>query len=263
MRIGVIGLGNMGGAIAKGLAGAPGLELAGYDANEEAGRLTAGSCGMTFCSSAAEACSSADHIILAVKPQIAGTVLRDLAPSLAPTQCLISIAAGIPLKKLAKWSGDACAVVRVMPNTPALVGAGVFGICLDHERLTQQQKTEVTELFSMLGQASVLGETRLDGFTGLIGSGPAYVLYCMEALVDAGVTQGIPRPLATEMVKGLFSGTAKMAEEMDASLAQLREMVTSPGGTTIAGLNTLDKHGVRYGLINGVEKAAKRSKELG
>jgi len=263
MRIGVIGLGNMGGAIAKGLAGTPELELAGYDANEEAGRRTAELCGMTFCDNAAMACRDADYVILAVKPQVAETVVQSLAEHLAPTQCLISIAAGIPLKKLAKWSGKTCAVVRVMPNTPALVGAGVFGICLDHDLLTPAQKTEVTELFSMLGQPNILAESMFDGFTGLVGSGPAYVLYCMEALVDAGVAQGIPRVQAVEMVRGLFSGTAKMAEEMDASLAQLREMVTSPGGTTIAGLNTLDKRGVRYGLINCVEKAAKRSRELG
>lgn len=263
MRIGVIGLGNMGGAIVKGLAKTPGLELAGYDASEEAGRAVAASCNMTFCTDAAEACRDADHVILAVKPQVAETVLQGLARSLAPSQCLISIAAGIPLKKLAKWSGEACAVVRVMPNTPALVGAGVFGVCLEHDQLTSEQKTQVTELFSILGQPHVLPESLFDAFTGLIGSGPAYVLYCMEALVDAGVTLGIPRTQATEMVKGLFSGTSGMTEEMDTSLSQLREMVTSPGGTTIAGLNSLDKHGVRYGLINCVEKAAKQSRKLG
>jgi pyrroline-5-carboxylate reductase len=263
MRIGVIGLGNMGGAIAKGLTETPGLELAGYDANEEFGRRTAESCGMTFCQSAAEACAEADFVILAVKPQIAGEVVQNIAKTLSPAQCLISIAAGVPLKKLTKWSAGACPVVRVMPNTPALVGAGVFGICLDHSELTSDQKNRVTELFAILGHPHVLPESMFDAFTGLIGSGPAYVLYCMEALVDAGVTQGIPRPQATEMVQTLFSGTARMTEEMDAPLSRLREMVTSPGGTTIAGLNTLDKHGVRYGLIDGVKKASKRSRELG
>lgn len=262
MHIGVIGLGNMGGAIVKGLAGTPELQLAGYTPNKESGRLLAESCGMTFCESAAAVCAQSDFVILGVKPQIVKTVLQEVAAELPPGICLVSIAAGIPLKKLITWSGKDCAVALVMPNTPAIVGAGVFGVCLDHDRLMPEQKEGVIKIFSILGQTHVLEESQFDAFTGLIGSGPAYVMYFMEALIDAGVTQGILRSQATEMVKGLFSGTAKMCIEQDASISKLRDMSTSPAGTTMAGLNAMDKQGVRYGLLNCVEKATERSREI-
>ncbi|MFA7165564.1 MAG: pyrroline-5-carboxylate reductase [Desulfoplanes sp.] len=263
MRVGVIGLGNMGGAIVKGLAGTPELQLAGYTPNGETGRRLAQACGMTFCESAAAVCAQSDFVILGVKPQLVRSVVQEIAAELSPDTCLISIAAGISLKKITQWSGPECAVALVMPNTPAIVGAGVFGVCLDHDRLTPEQKQGVVKIFSILGQAHVLAESQFDAFTGLIGSGPAYVMYFMEALIDAGVTQGILRSQATEMVKGLFSGTVKMCIEQDASISQLRDMSTSPAGTTMAGLNAMDKHGVRYGLLNCVEKATKRSREIG
>ena len=119
------------------------------------------------------------------------------------------------------------------------------------------------ELFGSLGQAHELTEKAFDGFTAIVGSGPAYVFYVMEALIEAGVTLGMQRPQATEMVKGLFSGSAALAKESDFHLSVLREMVTSPAGTTIAGTNVLDAHGVRAALVEAAKAACKRSKELG
>ena len=251
----------MGGAIAKGLAQGRAFELVGFDPSEAMRARQTDI--MTILPSGRDVAAQADFLLLAVKPQVMRHVLTDLAQVLKPGTCLISIAAGVTLDRLIKWSGRACPVVRVMPNTPAMIGKGVYALCFDHDLLTNEIKHAVTEVFDAIGQAHVLPEKLFDAYTGLIGSGPAYVFAFMEALIDAGLTLGLTRAQATAMVKGLMAGTALMAEEATAHPTLLKEMVTSPGGTTIAGLNALDEHRFKFAITQAVVAATRRSRELG
>jgi pyrroline-5-carboxylate reductase len=259
-RFGFIGLGNMGGAIARGLAPGKAFELIGFDPTESMRVRQADI--MTVLPTGRAVAEQADLLLLAVKPQVMRHVLTDLAQALKPGTCVISIAAGIPLEKLIKWSGKACPVVRVMPNTPAMVGKGVYALCFDHDLLTNDIKTLVAGTFASIGQAHVLPEKFFDAYTGLIGSGPAYVFAFMEGLIDAGVTLGLTRAQATAMVTGLVGGSALMAEAEGAHPTLLKEMVTSPGGTTIAGLNALDEHRFKFAISQAVLAATKRSRDL-
>lgn len=258
--LGFIGLGHMGGAIARGLASTKMFELWGFDPNPQIAAKLKDTVRLW---DTGQDVAQADFLLLAVKPQIMRSVLTGLAPAIKPETCIISIAAGITLEKLKAWSGGKNPVVRAMPNTPAMVGKGVYALCLDDDLLNENTKAVVTALFAGIGQAHVLPERLFDAYTGLIGSGPAYVFAFMEALIDAGVTLGLDRTQATNMVKGLLSGSVTMAEEMGEHLTTLREMVTSPGGTTIAGLNALDEHRFRFAVNQAISASAKRSKELG
>lgn len=260
--IGVIGAGNMGGAIIEGLLGRMDLEMVGCDLDQARIARLAGM-GMTPAENPQEVIAKAKTAILAVKPQGMAGLLTSLAPKLTKGHCLVSIAAGLTLETLGDLSQDKCPVVRVMPNTPAMVGAGVFALCLEDLRLTQEQKDLVTGLFESLGQVHNLPEKAFDAFTAVVGSGPAYVFYVMDALVDAAVAVGLPRPDATRMVKALFSGSAKLAETLPLHLSQLREMVTSPAGTTIAATQVLDSLAVRGAFMQAVAAAKRRSEELG
>lgn len=259
-RFGFIGLGNMGAAIARGLASGGAFALHGFDPSEGMCRQSADI--MTIHPTARELAKNADYVLLAVKPQIMRPVLTDLAEALGPETCLVSIAAGITLDQLVEWSGKKCPVIRVMPNTPAMVGKGVYALCFDHQLVDEDCRKTVLGTFSSIGQAHVLPEKLFDAYTGLIGSGPAYVYAFMEGLIDAGVTLGLTRAQATSMVAGLVSGSALMAEAESAHPTLLKEMVTSPGGTTIAGLNALDEHRFKFALSQAVQAAARRSKEL-
>lgn len=261
--IGFIGTGNMGGAIIQGLSARPDTTLIGFDPDKKKLTTLADKSGLVPAASILEAAQKSDVLILAVKPQQMEEAIQAALPSLSKSTVLVSIAAGIPQAKIGQWSNGLCPVVRVMPNTPALVGAGVFALCLEDQRLSEKTKTLIVDIFTTLGQVFVLPEKLFDAFTSVVGSGPAYVVYFMEALAEAAVTLGIPRSQAVDMVKGLFSGTAKLCHESDQSLSALREMVCSPGGTTLAGLNHFDRKAIRGALIDGVRKSFKRSQELG
>jgi len=259
--IGFIGTGNMGAAIIRGLSVRDDVALAGFDLNK-ASLAALSEVGLNAAASTVELAAQSDIIVLAVKPYQVETVLTEIGGELGPDKTVLSIAAGITMKKLRKWAGEA-PVVRVMPNTPAMVGAGVFALCLEDERLGQERAALVQDLFAGLWQVHVLPEKQFDAFTAVAGSGPAYVFYFMEAVIEAGVTLGLTRQQTTQMVEGLFSGSAKLATENEHHISVLREMVCSPGGTTIAALNVFDKKAVRAAIVKGVIKSAKRSKELG
>jgi pyrroline-5-carboxylate reductase len=261
--VGFLGTGSMGGAIAAGLANRSGMTLAGFDPDRDRLARLATQTGLRPFPSAAELTASSQYLLLAVKPQQVRSLLEEISPWLRPETCLISIAAGVPLSRLRQWSGGGCPVARVMPNTPALVGAGVFALCLDDPALSPVQKGFVLELFQGLGDVHVLVEKHFDPFTAVIGSGPAYVFYFMESLIEAAVTMGIPREDATAMVKGLFSGSARLSAQSELSLSELREMVCSPGGSTMAGLNHFDRMALRGSIIDAVLQAWKRNLELG
>jgi pyrroline-5-carboxylate reductase len=258
--IGFIGLGNMGAAIVRGLKG---VELHGTDLNAANVETLARECGLKAAENAGKLAACCDYLVLAVKPQHARSVCKELAPLLKKEQCLISICAGLTSEKLKGWLEGACPVVRVMPNTPALVNEGVFAVCLDDQELNADQKGFVQEIFQGLGQVHALAEKDFDAFTAVIGSGPAYVFYFMEACIESAVSLGLARPMATKMVEGLFTGSSKLAAESDLHVSVLREMVTSPAGTTIQALIHMDRTAMRASIIDAIRESYERSIELG
>ncbi|MBU0485242.1 MAG: pyrroline-5-carboxylate reductase [Proteobacteria bacterium] len=202
-------------------------------------------------------------VILAVKPQIVGKVLDECRRILDENHLLISIAAGIPLVFLEeKLAGRGCRVIRVMPNTPALIMEGASA--LSAGSLASDEDLAVAELiFNAVGKSVILLESDLDAVTGLSGSGPAYVFSFIEALIDSGVKVGLSRSVAEVLVLQTVLGSVKLAMETGEHPAQLRAMVTSPGGTTIAGLHAMEKQGFQGIIMDAVEAATKRSVELG
>ncbi|WP_027178039.1 pyrroline-5-carboxylate reductase [Maridesulfovibrio bastinii] len=263
IKVGFIGTGNMGTAIIKGMAGNKDIELLGFDLNSEILEKLNKECGLKAKSSARELATESDFVVLAVKPQYAENVLEDITQELNDKKCLISIAAGLTVDRLKEFTGNSCPVVRVMPNTPALVNEGVFAVCIDDKHLTDAQKEFAGVMFESLGDVHILSEKQFDAFTGVIGSGPAYIFYFMEALIESGVELGLTRPQATSMVSKLFAGSTKLAIESDKHISELREMVTSPAGTTVEALVHLDRTATRANIIDAVHKCYERSIELG
>lgn len=218
--------------------------------------------GGTGCSSPAEVLSKAQVIILAVKPhQIAG-LLEELAPKLQPEHLLISIAAGVTLGQLQQHSGQHPKLVRVMPNTPALVGSGASGWCKS-EGCSSDDAQLVGQLLSSFGVAYEVPEVQLDAVTGVSGSGPAYVFQFIEALSDGGVRAGLPRDVATQLAAQTVMGAAQMVLETGQHPGVLKDAVTSPGGTTITGIQALEQGGLRAAVMNAVVAATERSQQLG
>ncbi|TVR02802.1 MAG: pyrroline-5-carboxylate reductase [Desulfovibrionales bacterium] len=263
LRVGFIGLGNMGAAMIKAIASRPDTAIHGYDPDWNKVRSLEEVPGFVPAESAADVLRKADFVFLAVKPQVMATALTEAVPSLRPETCLISIAAGIGLEQLQAWSEQRCAVVRVMPNTPAMVRSGVSAVCFEDARVTVDQKATVMELLGLLGQVHDLPERSFHAFTAMVGSGPAYVFYFMDALVQAGVSAGLGRPQAEQMVTGLLEGSVKLVQDTGFSLSALQHMVTSPAGTTIAALNHFDRTALRGAIIDAVHEAEQRSRELG
>ncbi len=262
-KIGFIGVGNMGTAIIKGLSSRDDLQIHGTDPNAAKVSALSKDLGIVVQETALDLAKVCDYIVVSVKPQVAEAVVKEIAPELTDSKCLVSICAGLKQDQFKEWVNSRCPVVRVMPNTPALVSESVSAICLDDSDLTDEMKQTVPSIFQGIGQAHILAEKQFDAFTGVIGSGPAYVFYFMEAMVESGVALGLTRSQATEMVKGLFLGSAKLADESEFSITQLREMVTSPGGTTIRALMHFDRQAVRGDIIDGVFESYMRSIELG
>ena len=204
----------------------------------------------------------ADVIILCVKPQVINDVLAEIQSSLSEKQLVISVAAGVSISRIQDIIGQTIPLVRAMPNTPAVIQEGVTALAgcrdLSLERLSVAQK-----IFESVGQVVVVDETLMDAVTGLSGSGPAYVYLAIEALIDGGVRVGLPRNIAHVLAVQTVLGAAKMVKETNEHPALLKDRVTSPGGTTIAGVQRLEEGGLRATLIDAVEAATHRSRELG
>ena len=262
-RIGLIGIGNMGSALLKGWCQDSSLSLCGFDINRRQLNKVAQDTGLEIKESALQVVTESDYVLLGVKPQQMQKLLTSVAPELQKNQCLISIAAGIRRETLASWSGHTCPVVRVMPTTPAMVGAGIFALCYDDKKLSPEQKDLIQSLFLGLGQVQILAEEYFDAFTALVATGPAYVYYFMDSLIEAGVAVGFPRQQSREMIQALLDGSAKMSRESGLSANELREMVTSPAGTASAGMRELDRRAMRSSVIDAVMAACARSQELG
>jgi pyrroline-5-carboxylate reductase len=206
--------------------------------------------------------SRANVLVLAVKPQAVPKVLGECGSAIGAGHLVVSIAAGVTLSALESRLGPGARVIRAMPNTPAIARAGATAIAAG-THATQADLAFARKLFDAVGQTVVLDEAHLDAVTGLSGSGPAYVMLFVEALADGGVKAGLPRDVALTLAMQTVYGSAKLLIDTGEHPAKLREMVTSPGGTTIAGLAVLEARAVRGALIEAVEKATARATELG
>jgi pyrroline-5-carboxylate reductase len=209
-----------------------------------------------------EVARGAGLVVLSVKPQILDKVLHEVGPELRSGTLVVSIAAGVDTETIEGTVAEGVRVVRAMPNTPALVGAGATAIA-PGKHASESDMATAKALFDAVGVTVVLEEHHLDAVTGLSGSGPAYIFLILEALSDAGVKVGLSRRNAQKLAAQTVMGSAKMLLETDEHVGRLKDMVTSPGGTAIAGLHTLEQGGLRTTLINAVETATKRAKELG
>ena len=262
-RIAFLGAGNMarslvGGLIDHGTAAAT-LIAADPDAAQ---RDAMQKIGIAATASNAEAVAGAATIVLAVKPQVMRTVVRDLATSLTPQQLLISIAAGVPTGAIASWCGQATGIVRCMPNTPALYGAGMT-VLYANDRVTPQQRAAAESTLAAVGRVLwTSDEGSLDAVTAVSGSGPAYFFYLMEAMIEAGVALGLDAATARALTLQTATGAALMADRSELPPAQLRRNVTSPGGTTESAVATLDRQSVRDAIVAAIRAAAVRSAEL-
>lgn len=264
MKIGLIGCGKMGGALLRGalkagLAEAKGVIL--YDKVPAAvAALQEVSAEVCAAKSPLEVAENADVVILAVKPQDMKPLLEGLAKSEA-APLYLSIAAGLTLGQLEGWLGGKARVVRSMPNTPALLLAGASAYSRGAQA-TDADLDLAKAVLGAVGSAQEVPENLLDAVTGLSGSGPAYVYTVIEALADGGVLMGLPRATALQLAAQTVAGAAQMVLETGKHPGVLRDEVTSPGGTTIAGLEQLEAQGLRNALIQAVRKATERSKEL-
>lgn len=209
-----------------------------------------------------EVVNASDVLILAVKPQSMAALLNEIRPVVSDRHLIISIAAGITLRQIAEGLGGSHRLIRVMPNTPCLVNASASGYS-PSSQASEADIALVDQLLNAVGRAFRLPEHLLDAVTGLSGSGPAFVYIMIEALSDGGVRVGLPRDVATALAAQTLFGAAKMVLETGLHTGTLKDMVTSPGGTTIAGLHALERGSLRAALMDAVEAATRRSAELG
>ncbi|GIX48715.1 MAG: pyrroline-5-carboxylate reductase [Candidatus Tectimicrobiota bacterium] len=264
-RFAFIGGGNMAEALIKGLMqglAVPPARITATDILPERRHYLEKTYGIHTTADNCQAVREHDVIILAVKPQHLPEVLATIAPVVTRQHLVISIAAGVPLRTLQAALGEEVRLVRVMPNTPALVLAGAAGIA-PGKAATAEDVALVERVFSAVGRAVVVGDELMDAVTGLSGSGPAFVFAVIEALADGGVLVGLPRQMAVVLAAQTVLGAAKLVLETGKHPGELKDMVASPAGTTIAGLHALERGGLRGLLMDAVRLATERSAALG
>lgn len=265
LRIGFVGAGQMATALAKGFVQANVVSadrILACDVSSDAAARFASQTGGGIAASALDVLKQSTLVFLAVKPQHVPAVLAELKPAVTSQNLVVSIAAGISLEKLSSGLGPSARVIRVMPNTPALVSAGASAFARG-ATATEADGQLVQSLLATVGLALEVPEKLLDAVTGLSGSGPAYVYQFIEGLSDGGVRMGLPRDVATRLAAQTVLGAAQMVLSTGQHPGSLKDAVTSPGGTTIAGLHALEQGGMRGILMNAVQAATERSRELG
>lgn len=263
MRIGIIGLGQMGDAIVKGIqnSSAKKMEIRGTTHSKDSAAKAAKALKIKVDTDNAGLVEKSDVVILCVKPHQAEKILREIAPKFKKSQTLISICASLTTQQLTEWTKNKPQVIRAMPNTPCLIGAGMT--VLSAAPGTKRSQIEFAEqIFKSIGQTATVEESLMDGVTGLSGCGPAYIYLIIEALSEAGVKVGLPRELATLLAAQTMLGSAKMVLDRDVHPAALKDEVTTPAGCTIDGLMALEEGALRVTLIKGVLAAARRSEKL-
>lgn len=262
--VGIIGTGNMGRAIAVGLVRSgliEGKQLILYNIHKEKAQKLADELGAVVVDSAKELVQQSQAVILGVKPFILGGVLAEIKDTITPDKVMISIAAGWTLAQLAEAMPQGTKIVRTMPNTPAMVGEGMSALTFN-DALSEEEKEAAVAIFNSFGKAEVVEERLIDAVCGLSGSGPAFVYMFIEALADAGVREGMFRPMAYTFAAQTVLGAAKMVLETGQHPGKLKDDVCSPGGTTIEAVRVLEEMGFRAATMNAVISSAEKNKKM-
>lgn len=264
-RIGFIGAGVMGGAIIKGLISSDFIQKENIIASEvtqELAQKAFDALGIKVVTDNKELIKNSDVIVLATKPYIIKKLLVSLKDFFSEDKLVISIAAGVSTETIEETLEQQIPVIRTMPNTPALIGEGMTAVCRG-KYVKDEQIKFAAELFSKVGRYVEVPENLINAVTGISGSGPAFVYLMIEALADGGLKLGLPKKTAIELAAQTFIGAAKLVLETGKHPSVLKDEVTTPGGTTIAGLATMESEGVRSALIKTVGETARVAKELG
>jgi len=262
-QVGIIGTGNMGESILKALL-KRGIKKDGIiftEAKKERAAYIEKTYGVKQVKKAADLAKRSGYLILAVKPQDAKKILQGMAPYIDDSRIIVSIMAGVTMSNILSLTGKPVKIVRLMPNIAVKVGKGVIGVAAGRN-ITQEELKTVTALFSSMGLIIEVGEELMDAITSLGASSPAFFLLFLESMIDAGVKIGIPRDKAKAISIQVIKGTIAMLEEEQIHPTVMREMITSPGGTTITGLAILEDKAFKGSVIEAIEKACKRSREL-
>ncbi|MBD3187106.1 pyrroline-5-carboxylate reductase [Candidatus Bathyarchaeota archaeon] len=264
-KLGIIGVGAMGSTMVRVIVNRGIIKpenINAHDINLERLEMVKEELGINIdCSSNAELVASSDTILMAVKPQELKHVLEGMAPALDPSKAIITIVTGVPMSFYWQVTGKQFPISRVMPNTPALVHAGVSCVSFN-ELVSVTQKRDCITILKAIGTTHEVPEKYLDAVTGLSGSGPAYVYYILEGLTDGGVKMGLPRDLSRSLATDTIIGSLKLMKETGKHPMLLKDQVTSPGGTTIDALHVLENENLKGILIKAVEVASLKSRHL-
>ena len=264
--VAILGIGNMGRAIAGGIGRSPDMKNADiilYNPHAHKAEVVAANLGncARIASTPGEAVQEADLVIIAVKPKIVSSLLEEIKGNLKQDAILLSVAAGVTLKQMEVAVGEDRKLVRAMPNTPAVVGAGMTSLT-PNEHVSTEEISKIEELFSSFGRAEVVDEYLIDAVIGVSGSSPAYVYMFIEALADGAVASGMPRDKAYVFAAQTVMGAAKTVLETGEHPGKLKDDVCSPGGTTIAAVRALEERGFRSAVMEAVMTAAEKSQEM-
>ena len=262
--IGLIGMGNMGSAMLKGMLKVFEPEELIFSRKDEAkGRDLSEESGVAYAADNRECALQVKYLILAVKPQIIREVLEEIKPEVRKSQIFISVAAGVGIQDIKEILGEDMRVIRAMPNTPALLGEGMTGVCLDSSDYSEGEQTVIRRMFESFGRMQIVKEELMDAVICVSGSSPAYVYLFIEALADGAVKYGLPRRTAYEMAAQTVLGAAKMVLETGEHPGMLKDKVCSPGGTTIAGVAALEEYGFRNAVIKACDRCYERANAMG
>ena len=264
MKLGFIGCGNMATAMMKGIIGNQIIakeDIIGAELLDAAREKAQNELGIFVTSDNKEAAKKAEILVLSVKPQFYETVINEIKDVVTETQLIITIAPGKTLEWLEGQFGKPVKIVRTMPNTPALVGEGITAACYN-QNVEKEELEKVVNILEGFGKCEVVSEHLMDVVVSVSGSSPAYVFMFIEAMADAAVADGMPRAQAYEFAAQAVLGSAKMVLETGKHPGELKDMVCSPGGTTIEGCEALERGGFRYAIMDCVNKATEKSKRL-
>ena len=264
MKIGFIGLGNMADAMISGMLKkniVKAEDIIGTAKTSATREKMADRYGISIKNANIEVAEAADILVLAVKPQFLSEVIAEIKDAVSQETVIISIAAGKTIAWLEEAFGRQMKIVRCMPNTPALVGEGCTGICVN-DRISEKEKNDSVQLMESFGKANLIPERLMDALGALSGSSPAYVFMFIEAMADAGVAAGIPRKQAYELAAQAVYGSAKLVLDSGKHPGELKDMVCSPGGTTIQGVRVLEEEGMRGAVMDALAACIEKTKEL-